>query len=215
MTSNHSRESMPWLVDFDDEGIEAFGEYDCSNFEGIEFVDARADNATFLECRFAQVSFERSDLSRSSWSDSIWSDLRLVATAFSQSHFRDLKVRGCLFAGADLSGSDLRRVTFEECKFEAANFRGAQISDVTFDNCALNDADFTDARIRKALFRQCAIKGVDLTNADFVDTDLRTSQLDIRRGHLRLAGTTIDIGQLLSVSVGLAQQLGIDVRNDE
>jgi uncharacterized protein YjbI with pentapeptide repeats len=206
-------DDMPWLEDFAGDTLDGFGSYDGIAFADLQFDDARADNSKFLECRLSHVAFERGNLARSSFVDSLLTDVRLVSTSFAESQWRGTTVRTSLGAGVDLSGSTLRRVTFTECKLESPNLRGATLHEVVFERCTLNHLDLTDATLTGCSFRGCTLHELDLTKATLSKTDLRTSELDIRHGHLSLAGATIDIGQLLALAPGLAQELKINVKS--
>jgi uncharacterized protein YjbI with pentapeptide repeats len=203
---------MPWLTDFDGTEPEAFGSYDGVAFDGLTFEDLAAGNLTLLECWLGRTSFERCELDRSSVSESVFEDVRLVATSLTEARWREVTVRDCVLAGADIAASELRRVTFTGGKLEGVSLRGATLRDAVFERCVLTDLDLTGATLDKCAFRGCRITGLDLTDARLAATDLRTSDLDVRRGHLGLAGATIDVTQLMALAPGLAAQVGIDVR---
>jgi uncharacterized protein YjbI with pentapeptide repeats len=206
-------EDMPWLEDFAGDTLDGFGNHDGVNFVDLELADVRADNSKFLECRLSHVALERCDLARSSFVDSVLVDVRLVATSFAGSQWRETTVRTSLGAGVDLSGATLRRVTFTECKFDSANLRGATLHEVVFERCTLDHLDLTDATLTACAFRGSTLHQLDLTKATLSKTDLRTSELDIARGHLALSGAIIDVGQLLALAPGLAQELNITVKD--
>jgi uncharacterized protein YjbI with pentapeptide repeats len=201
-----------YLRDYDGDLLYAFGDHDGVRFTGSDFADAAADNTKFLECHFDHVGLERCDLARSSLVDCELSDVRIVATSWSESRWRDTTVTTSRLSGLDMSAAELRRVTFADCKVETANLRGAKLHEVVFERCTLDNLDFTDATLDGCAFKGCTITDLDLVKAKLGETDFRTSTLDILRGHLALAGATIDLGQLLAIAPGLAEQIGIDVR---
>src|SRR5437773_79169 len=118
------RDEMTWLTDFDGTGLEPFTTYDGVAFDGLAFEDLAAGNLTLLECWLGHTSFERCGLDRCAVSESVFEDVRLVATGLSGARWREVAVRDCVLAGADLAGSELRRVTFTGGKAEAVNLRG-------------------------------------------------------------------------------------------
>ena len=203
---------MTWLTDFDGTEPEAFATYDGVAFDGLAFEDLAAGNLTLLECWLGHTSFERCELDRGAVSESLFEDVRLVATGLSESRWRELAVRECVLAGVDLAASELRRVTVTGGKWEGVNLRGATLRDTVFEDCVLTDLDLVGATLDKCAFRGCRITGLDLTDARLAATDFRTSELDVRRGHLGLAGATVDLSQLMALAPGLAAQVGIDVR---
>jgi uncharacterized protein YjbI with pentapeptide repeats len=204
------------LEEFDEldpgDDLVAFQAYDGVAVDGREFTDLNVGNMRLLECRFRRTGLERCDLTRTAFVDCTLEDVRLVGTVAANSQWRDSALRASLLAGTDLAGSQLRRVTIIDCKLETVNLRGADLREVVFEGCTVAHLDLGEATLDRCVFRDCRLSALDLTKASLTGTDFRTSQLDVHRGHLSLAGATIDVDQLLGLAPGIATELGIDVR---
>ena len=99
-----------------------------------------------------------------------------------------LLVRDQDLTGADLSGLELRSVTFEHCRFPGCDWWGASFTDVSFHTCDLSGGRFdgswwlrfalTDCRglgmrLPRARMRQGSITGCRLSEAQFGGGKLR------------------------------------------
>jgi uncharacterized protein YjbI with pentapeptide repeats len=199
-------------TDFEGDELEPFEEYDGVRFEGQSFGAVAADNIRLLDCVFSRTTFEQTRCGRSAVVDSTMDDVRWIGAGFPDSEWREVTVSKSLAAGVDLTGASLLRVTFTDCKLQTVNLRGAKLKEVTFDRCVITELDVLGASLTKVTFRDCTIVDLDLTNATLAETDFRTSALEVRRGHLALAGAIIELEQLVGLAPGIAEAIGIDVR---
>lgn len=72
--------------------------------------------------------------------------------------------------GADLSGLDLRNVSFHGASLRAVNFDGADLRGASFTNAVLDSATFRGADLRQADFYRAAMPEADFSGADVSDT---------------------------------------------
>lgn len=195
-------------------GLRRSAEYDCVHFDQLSLDEPEAPGVTFIECALTGVSVQGGRLPKARLRDVLLRDVRLIATGLGESHWADVAVTDSLIAGAELFGSQLRRVTFSRCKLDSVNFRGAALTEVTFRDCELSDADFASATLTR-----CAFPGSRLTRADFSKvtmdgTDLRGAELGLIIDQNSLRGAVISTAQLVQVAPVLAQTMGITVHDD-
>ena len=78
-----------------------------------------------------------------------------------EASFKECRFERCIFAGAELEGSE-----FRDCEFAQTSLRGANLRDAQFIDCKLYSAerptDFRYAELRDVIFQGC-----DLTTARF------------------------------------------------
>jgi uncharacterized protein YjbI with pentapeptide repeats len=194
--------------------LAAHGDYDTVLFERLDLAEPSAPSAHFLECAFSRVSMTGGKLQRASLRDVWMRDVRLTGTALTESHWLDVTVLASSLAGAQIYGSELRRVVFSGCKLDSVNFRGSRLTSVRFDKCVLRDVDFRDAELT-----ECTFSGSDLTRTDFgrtrMDrTDLRDAELGVIIDAQSLRGAIISSGQLVALAPAIAESIGIVVRDD-
>lgn len=195
-------------------GLGRGADYDGVHFDQLSLDEPGAPGATFIECAFTGVSVQGGRLQQARLRDVLLRDVRLVATSLGESHWSDVAVADSLAAGAELFGSQLRRVTFRRCKLDSVNVRGAALTEVTFRDCELSDVDFAGATLTR-----CAFPGSRLTRADFsrvtMDrTDLRDAELGLIIDQNSLRGAIVSTAQLVQVAPVLAQTMGITVSDD-
>jgi uncharacterized protein YjbI with pentapeptide repeats len=188
--------------------------YDTVLFERADFEEPHALGARFLECAFRQVSITEGRLSRCGLRD-VWArDLRLTGTDLAESHWLEVTMISSSLAGAQIFGSELRRVVFSGCKLDSVNYRQSKLTDVVFENCVLRDVDFAGAKLTRCSFRGCELTRVDLTKVTMDQTDLRDAQLGLIIDTESLRGAIISSGQLAIVAPVLALTLGIVIDDD-
>ena len=195
-------------------GLAARGDYDTVLFERTDFDEPNAGGARFLECAFSKVSVTGGKLQRTRLRDVWIRDLRLTGTNVSESEWLDVTVLASSLAGAQLYGSELRRVVFSGCKLDSVNFRACRLHDVRFENCVLRDVDFADAELTGCTFAGSRLVRVDLSRARLERTDLRGAELGLIIDAQSLRGAIVSTGQLVALAPVLASTLGLVVSDD-
>jgi uncharacterized protein YjbI with pentapeptide repeats len=195
-------------------GLAPHGDYDTVLFERATFDEPNAASARFLECAFSTVAMTGGKLQRATLRDVWIRDLRLTGTTITESYWLDVTVLASSLAGAQMFGSELRRVTFSGCKLDSVNFRGARLDDVRFDNCMLRDVDFADAELSGCDFGGSTLARTDFSRARMVGTDLREAELGIIIDAQSLRGAIISSGQLVVLAPVLAQTMGLVIKDD-
>jgi uncharacterized protein YjbI with pentapeptide repeats len=138
----------------------------------------------------------------------------MVATGLAETQWTDVAFVGCVAAGAELFGAELRRVTLRGCKLDSVNLRGAELTEVTFHNCDLRDVDFAGATLTRASFPGSRLARTDFTRVTMDATDLRGAELGIVIDSNSLRGAILSTAQLVHVAPVLAQTLGITISDD-
>jgi uncharacterized protein YjbI with pentapeptide repeats len=192
-------------------GLAPSTEYDGLHFHQQHFDEPQAASSRFLECAVTKVSVQGGRLQRARFSDVLLRDVRLVATGLAESQWTDVAVVGCVAAGVEAFGAQLRRVTFRGCKLDSVNFRGAVLTEVTFDHCELADVDFAGATLARTSFPASRLARADLTRVSMDAADLRGAELGIIIDSTALRGATISPAQLVQLAPVLAETLGITV----
>ena len=72
--------------------------------------------------------------------------------------------------GTNLSGLDLRSVSFYGASLRAVNFDGADLRDASFTNAVLDSATFRGANLRQADFYHASMPEADFSGADVSNT---------------------------------------------
>jgi uncharacterized protein YjbI with pentapeptide repeats len=189
-------------------------DYDGVHFDGLSLDEPRAASSRFIECVLTGVTFHGGRLTKARFRDVWLRDVRLVATGLGETEWTDVTVAESVWAGAEVFGAELRRVTLRGCKLDSVNFRGTSLTDVVFDGCELLDVDFKDAVLTRTSFPRSRLTRTDLTGARLDATDLRDAELGIIIGPDSLRGAIISSAQLIHVAPVLAQTMGITVSDD-
>ena len=123
-------------------------------------------------------------------------DMDATGLDLRDTHFRDVELMRCRFAGSDLSDCHLSCVEAVECDFSGAVLRRSYWSDTDllearFDDAILTavsmrDVDLRDASFRGADLRACCFAECDLRGAAFDGAELRSARFD----DCRLDGTS-------------------------
>ena len=196
-----------------DAGLSPHGDYDTVLFERADFDEPNAASARFLECALSKVSVTGGKLQRAVFRDVWIRDLRLTGTNVSESEWLDVTVLASSLAGAQLFGSQLRRVVFSGCKLDSVNFRAARLHEVRFDHCVLRDVDFADATLTGCAFGGSQLVRTDFSRTRMDRTDLRDAELGIIIDAQSLRGAIVSSGQLVALAPVLAQTLGLIVQD--
>ena len=197
-----------------DDGLAPGGDYDTVLFERAEFDQPNAASARFLECAFSKVSVTGGKLQRTRLRDVWIRDLRLTGTNVSESEWLDVTVLASSLAGAQIFGSQLRRVVFSGCKLDSVNFRAGRLHEVHFDHCVLRDVDFADAELTGCSFSGSQLVRTDFSRVRMDRTDLRGAELGLIIDAQSLRGAIVSSGQLVTLAPVLAATLGLVVSDD-
>jgi uncharacterized protein YjbI with pentapeptide repeats len=196
------------------DGLAPSAEYDRVHFDQCSFDEPQAASSRFIECAFTGVSVQGGRLQRARFSDIWLRDVRLITTGLAQTEWVDVTFAGCLAAGVEAFGAQLRRVTFRGCKLDSVNFRDAVLTEVTFEHCELSDVDFAGATLTRVAFPDSRLARTDFSRARLATTDLRDAELGIIIGPDSLRGAIISTAQLGYLAPLLAQTLGITISDD-
>ena len=198
---------VPYDGDWPAEGI-----FDAIKVLGETLTDIDARGARFVECAFAQTTFDGGRL-RGARLDEIWlRETRLITTDLSETEWLDSAFVSSVLAGVQAYGAGLRRIVFQGCKLDSVNLRGAHLTEVQFTDCLLRDVDFAGATLSRIAFHGSALRGVTLSRTTLDQVDFRGAELGISAGHESLRGAIIDGTQLYDLAPALAKSLGIIVR---
>lgn len=110
----------------------------------------------------------------------------------------------CVFINCDLSGLDLRDVSFEECRFSGCNFTDVKINntalkqiqfyeckmlglqfadsnpfllEMSFEKCQLDYSSFYQLKLKKTKFEDCSLRDVDFVEAELTEVNFSGSDL--------------------------------------
>jgi uncharacterized protein YjbI with pentapeptide repeats len=195
-------------------GLEPDADYDGVHFDGLSLDEPRAASSRFIECAMTGVTVQGGRMTKARFRDAWLRDVRLVATGLGETDWTDVTVAESVWAGAEVFGAQLRRVTLRGCKLDSVNFRGTLLTDVVFEGCELLDVDFKDAQLTRTSFPGSRLTRTDLTGARMDAADLRYAELGIIIGPDSLRGAIISAAQLIHLAPVLAQTMGISVCDD-
>lgn len=92
----------------------------------------------------------------------------------------------CDFSNSDMTGMDMRDITFIGCNFtnaklDRANFTNTRLASCTFENASMIGVEFIKADIDRTLFDNANLSSANLSNATlfnstFIDADLSDSK---------------------------------------
>ncbi|WKU42852.1 pentapeptide repeat-containing protein [Streptomyces sp. VNUA116] len=192
--------------------LEPAGAYEWLHFDGSAFQGAEAGSSLFSQSAFSSVTFDRGRLRRSRF-DEVWlHTVRMVGTNLAETTWLDSECTAGVFAGAEVHGSEMRRVVFHQCKFDSVNLRATSLKDVVFVDCLLRDVDFGGANLADVSFPGSALDRARFDKATLTRVDLReATALGIISGIGSLNGTTISTAQLFDLAPVLAQHVGLNV----
>lgn len=96
------------------------------------------------------------------------------------------KYINCDFSNSDMTGMDMRDITFVGCNFmnaklDSANFTNTRLKSCTFENASMIDVELIKADIDRTLFDNANLSSANLSNATlfnstFIDADLSDSK---------------------------------------
>ena len=161
---------------------------------GAASTDRHCAGRESLNRLVADVDGATVDLADSTWRDSHISGGRLGAVSLIGATWTGVPVRGCHLGFLNLAGAHLEDVLFEGCEIGSLDARTAELDAVTFVGCTLDEPNVSGASLRK----------VDLSGA----------RLRSLIGVESLKGAIVSHEQLVHLAPLLAEQLGLEVRDD-
>jgi len=201
------------LVAFDEE-FARDGDHESEHFADRVIDDVEGGGSVFTECAFSGVTFSGGRLRRARFDDVWMHGVRVVGTDFVESAWMDVECVAGMWAGMEIFGAGMRRVTFHNCKFDSDNLRSATLREVAFSECLLRDVDFGGASLTDVVFSGTTLERVRFENAKLSKVDLRgAAALGISAGLESMRGATIDTGQLMELAPGLAHVVGLTVKD--
>ncbi len=194
--------------------LESHGDYDGVVFDAVDLTGRHARDARITACRFRSCAMDGVTLSDALLAecelDRIQAaDLELVGT-----RIRDVVVSHGRVGGLLAHDADLVRVLVRGCRLGYVNLRAATLVDVRFERCTIADLDIGDATLRRVGFSACTVERLTCPHADLADVDLTGADIVAVSDHAQLRGATISTAQLAVFATGLAEHLGIDVRDE-
>lgn len=188
-------------------------DYDTILFDDLQFSTA-ADRARFIECAFTGVTFGDARFRECLFNDVWVHNSHWMGTDLVDSKWLDAELVANVFAGAEMFGSELRRVTFHQCKLDSVNARGLNLEDVRFIDCLLREVDLSGATLRNVEFTGSRLNGVRLAKAQMDQVDLSgATALQLTDGYDHLKGATISSVQLVELAPMFAHALGVAVND--
>ncbi|QEA31545.1 pentapeptide repeat-containing protein [Secundilactobacillus malefermentans] len=148
----------------------------------------RLTNVTLSHCKFEQSNFDDAEWSGCTLDHLDWLNITAHNNAFFDCVFQD-----SLLMGADFTGSQFKRTTFDSCKATYLNLSETGIEAVTFNESQLIDSAFQAIKVKKHLtFKGCELTGIDLSDSNLSKVDISASYFDTLQLTLdRIAGLTI------------------------
>jgi uncharacterized protein YjbI with pentapeptide repeats len=182
---------------------------------GADLARSFAEHARIVGTELRGVVLTAANLHRCTLTDVRLVECELSGAMFTESQWLRVEIVNCRMSGAVVSQSRLRHVRFLEDKLDGADFRIVTAERVVFDQCAMADADFYDARLQSVDFDRCDLRRAHMSGVVARDLRLHGSQLEGLRGAASLRGASITFDQVLPLALGLFNEVGIKVTDDE
>ena len=207
--------SLPDLVPFDGDRLEAGGDYDAVDFVDRDFTGQDAADARILACRLQRCCLEGLSLRRARILDSLLREVHGAGVDLADSTWRGSHLARARFGAMTLAGATWNGVRVRDSKLGFVNLAGARLEDVAFEGCEIGGLDARAAQLRSVTFAGCTIDEVNVTEATLSKVDLSGARLRSLVGVESLRGAIVGHQQLLDLAPVLAAQLGLEVRPDE
>jgi len=182
---------------------------------GADLSRSFAEHVRIVGTELRGVTLTAANLHRCTLTDVRLVECELSGAMFTESQWLRVEVLNCRMSGVVVSQSRLRHVRFVEDKLDGADFRIVNAERVVFDQCAMPDADFYDARLQSVSFAGCDLRRAHMSGVVVRELRLHGSQLEGLRGASSLRGASITFDQVLPLALGLFNELGITVSNDD
>lgn len=147
------------------------------------FIDADLTSADLAEADLEKADFTGATLTGANLTGIKAPELRLHATRCTKTIFTNAVLcasrsgQQASFAGANLSGADLRRACWDGVNLSDADLTGAALDNADFSRTNLTQATLRRATARETNFMQADMDGADLTRINLFKGVLRKSNL--------------------------------------
>lgn len=148
-----------------------------------EFVDVRLDDCDLSGITSTAFVSRRMHMSGT----------RLRGVIFGNGQFEDSVIAGCTTDELSFRFTRLKRVIFRDCDLSGVDFYSATFEHVTIEGCNLQRAHFDAATVMCLTITNCQLAGVS--------------------GVTGLRGALLDASDLPAMSIALATEIGIKVRD--
>ncbi|MBB5980646.1 pentapeptide repeat-containing protein [Kribbella solani] len=158
-----------------------------------------------------RVTFDRVRLESLFIEDVSWTSAQLTDCTLSRVVFRRCKLLGTRFVATRFSN-----VVFEDCRLEYADLdRVVSEGPVVFVRTLVNETTFSDCRFPGGAMTECELKSVTFAGGDYVDFDVRGTDLTTVRGAASLSGTLITPEQRYQLAEALVNELDLRYPEDD
>jgi uncharacterized protein YjbI with pentapeptide repeats len=182
---------------------------------GADLARSFAEHVRVVGTELRGVTLTAANLHRCTLTDVRLVECELSGAMFTESQWLRVEVVNCRMSGVVVSQSRLRHVRFVEDKLDGADFRIVSAERVVFDQCTMPDADFYDARLQSVDFDRCDLRRAHVSGVVARELRLHGSELEGLRGASSLHGASITFDQVLPLALGLFNELGIKVTDDD
>lgn len=164
----------------------------------------------------------------------LWlSGTRIVGLDLDRPEFLDVRLEDCDLSGIVATGYVARRVHLHRTRIRGVTLAKGQYDDGFFEGCTTDELSFRFSRLRRVIFRDCDLSGIDFYSTTFDHVTIDSCGL--QRGHFDAAvanclaitncdltgvsgvsglkGAQLDGSDLPAMSIALATELGIAVRD--
>ncbi|KHS53972.1 pentapeptide repeat-containing protein [Brevibacterium linens] len=188
--------------------------------EGMEFIDldlaeADATQATFLDCRWANVNFGYADvpvdLTGARFSGTEITDCRADTWTMFRGNLLHTEISGTRIGAGVVYDSVWEKVRFTNCRISYLNLRGSKLTDVEFRDCKIDEIDLDRAKVSRVAFTGSSVGVFQCEGATLGNVDIRGLEPHRISGVHSLSGATIDDTQLMLFAELFASELGITV----
>ncbi len=195
------------------EGLEPHGDYDGMLFDGVDLTGRRASNARITGSRFHGCAMDDVTLSGALLAECELDQIEAATLDLVDTRIRDIAFTSGRIGGLQVHDAELVRVIVRSCRLGYVNLRGATLADVQFERCAITDLDIGDATLRRVGFSDCTVERLTCPKADLESVDLAGADIGVVSDYAGLRGATISTAQLVVFAKGLAEHVGIEVRD--
>jgi len=188
--------------------------------EGMEFTDLNlaevaATQATFLDCRLANVNFGDADapidLTGARISGTEITDCRADTWTMPRGNLLHTEISGTRIGAGVVFDSVWEKVQFTNCRISYLNLRESKLTDVEFRDCKIDEIDLDRAKVSRVAFPGSSVGVFQCEGATLGNVDIRGLEPHKISGVHSLRGATIDDTQLMLFADLFASELGISV----
>jgi uncharacterized protein YjbI with pentapeptide repeats len=165
----------------------------------------------------------------------LWlSQTRIVGLDLDRPEFLDVRLDDCDVSGLNATAFVARRMHLSGTRLRGVMFAKGQFEDSVIANCTTNDLSYRFTRLKRVIFRDCDLSGADFyeTTFDHVTMEgcnLQRAQFDAAKvmcltvtncelagvsGVTGLRGALLDASDLPAMSIAMAGEIGIKIRDN-